>query len=115
PEDRAYGGWGYAHALPRKPRPGEFGDLLTESNLSATVFALEALRAAGATADDPAFGKALRFVRRCQNYTDDPAGGDADFDDGGFFFMHDDPLRNKAGVAGTDRAGRERFASYGSM
>ncbi len=115
PEDPAYGGWGYAHSLPRKPQPGEFADLLTESNLSATVFALDALRAGGIAADDPAFGKALRFVRRCQNYTDDSAGPDPAFDDGGFFFMYGDPLRNKAGVAGTDRLGRERYASYGSM
>jgi hypothetical protein len=112
PADREYGGWGYAHALPRKPRPGRAPDLLTESNLSATAFAVEALRAAGRPADDPAFGQALTFVCRCQNYADDP---DPAFDDGGFFFMYDDPLRNKAGVAGTDRVGRLRFASYGSM
>jgi squalene-hopene/tetraprenyl-beta-curcumene cyclase len=76
------------------------------------VFAVEALRAAGSPADDPPFGKALTFVRRCQNYADNP---DPDFDDGGFFFMYGDPLRNKAGVAGIDRTGRERYTSYGSM
>jgi hypothetical protein len=47
PADRPYGGWGYAPHLPRKPRSGEPLPPLTESNLSATVFALEALRAAG--------------------------------------------------------------------
>jgi hypothetical protein len=36
------------------------------------------------------------------------------FDDGGFFFIYDDPVRNKAGVGGKDRAGRERYFSYGS-
>jgi hypothetical protein len=112
PTDREYGGWGYAHSLPRMARPGSATDLLTESNLSATVFALEALRAAGCPSSDPAFGKALTFVCRCQNYADDPEPA---FDDGGFFFMYDDPLRNKAGVAGTDRTGRQRFSSYGSM
>jgi squalene-hopene/tetraprenyl-beta-curcumene cyclase len=112
PADRAYGGWGYAHVLPCKPRPGQPADLLTESNLSATVFALEALRAAGCSTRDPVFDKALTFVRRCQNYAVDP---DPTFDDGGFFFMDNDSLRNKAGVAGTDRTGRTRYASYGSM
>jgi squalene-hopene/tetraprenyl-beta-curcumene cyclase len=118
PGDRAFGGWGYAHSLPRKPRqtgwtsPGEPTDLLTESNLSATVCALEALRAAGLPPTDPVFGKALMFVCRCQNYAEDP---DPEFDDGGFFFMRDDPLRNKAGVVGTDRSGLVRFASYGSV
>ncbi len=37
-----------------------------------------------------------------------------DFDDGGFFFALDDPIRNKAGSAGRDPRGRERFHSYGS-
>jgi squalene-hopene/tetraprenyl-beta-curcumene cyclase len=114
PDDREYGGWGYATALPGKPRPGEAAPALTESNLSATVFALEALRAAGVPADDPAFHQALTFVKRCQNYADDPKLRDAEFDDGGFFFIYDDPVRNKAGVAGRDRAGRGRYASYGS-
>ncbi len=112
PTDREYGGWGYAHALPRKPRSGQLADLLTESNLSATIFALEALRAAGCSASDLLFGKALTFTCRCQNFADAP---DPVFDDGGFFFMDGDPLRNKAGVLGTDRTGRQRYASYASM
>ena len=91
--------------------PGQPADLLTESNLSATVFALEALRAAGTT-DEGAFAKALVFVRRCQNYTD---GLGSAFDDGGFFFMSEGDWRNKAGPLGTDEAGRRRYASYGSM
>jgi squalene-hopene/tetraprenyl-beta-curcumene cyclase len=114
PEDRAYGGWGYAHTLPRKPEAGAPADPCTESNLSATVFALEALRAAGVPADDPLWGKALTFVRRCQNWADDPEQREPAYDDGGFFFIYDDPVRNKAGVAGTDRAGCQRFRSYGS-
>jgi hypothetical protein len=110
PADKEYGGWGYSSRLPRKPKEEE----LTESNLSATVFALEALRAGGCPTTDPAFSKALTFVQRCQNFSDDPKRRDPAFDDGGFFFIYDDPARNKAGVAGTDKGGRERFASYGS-
>src|SRR5262249_19120695 len=59
--------------------------------------------------NDPAVRKALLFIERCQNFGDEPA-----FDDGGFHFIYDDAVRNKAGVAGTDPQGRDRFASYGS-
>jgi squalene-hopene/tetraprenyl-beta-curcumene cyclase len=108
--DREYGGWGYSIRLPRKPRQ----DPLTESNLSATVFALDALKAAGLPTRHPAFARALTFVKRCQNYQKDPKRRDGRFDDGGFFFIYDDPDRNKAGVARRDAAGRERYFSYGS-
>jgi hypothetical protein len=108
PEDRAYGGWGYSRGVPRKPRAGELIPPLTESNLSATTFALDALRAAGVSADDARLARALDFVRRCQNWNDDPAQHKPDVDDGGFFFIYDDPVRNKAGQSGT------RYHSYGS-
>jgi squalene-hopene/tetraprenyl-beta-curcumene cyclase len=114
PDESEYGGWGYARALPRRPKPGELRQPLLESNLSATTFALDALRAAGVPADAAPFVKALTFVRRCQNWQDDSAQRDPAFDDGGFFFIYDDPVRNKAGLAGKDRHGRERFHSYGS-
>jgi len=114
PEDREYGGWGYSRGLPRKSKSGELIPPLTESNLSATTFALDALRAADVPTHDGAYAKALCFVRRCQNWADDPARRDAAFDDGGFFFIYDDPVRNKAGVAGKDASGQERFRSYGS-
>jgi len=112
--DKQYGGWGYSSQVPRKPRVGEPTPPLTESNLSATICALEALQAAGCSADDPAFRQALIFVQRCQNFTENVSQQDPAFDDGGFFFIYDDPVRNKAGLAGKDRKGRERFASYGS-
>jgi squalene-hopene/tetraprenyl-beta-curcumene cyclase len=78
------------------------------------LFAVGALRIAGATADDPSIRKALRFVVRCQNLSDESRNDDPAFDDGGFFFTPTDPVRNKAGVAGTDRRGRVRYHSYGS-
>ena len=114
PEDREYGGWGYFRDLPRKPKPGELRHSLLESNLSATTFALEALRATGVPDKDPCWAKALVFVKRCQNWTDDACLREPAFDDGGFFFIYDDPVRNKAGVAGTDRSRRVRYHSYGS-
>jgi squalene-hopene/tetraprenyl-beta-curcumene cyclase len=112
-DDKPYGGWGYCPHRPLKPKSGEPAHPLTESNLSATAFALEALHAAGLRAADPLFQKALAFVRRCQNYGDGP-GREPAFDDGGFFLIYDDAVRNKAGIAGEGGSGRRRFASYGS-
>jgi squalene-hopene/tetraprenyl-beta-curcumene cyclase len=114
PEDREYGGWGYCRTIPRKAKAGELIPPLLESNLSATTFALAALKAAEVPADDPAWHKALTFVKRCQNWNDEEKQRDEKFDDGGFFFIYDDPVRNKAGVAGKDQGGRERYYSYGS-
>lgn len=115
PQDREYGGWGYCHGLPLKPKPGALLPPMTESNLSATTFALAALAAAAVPATDPAFAKALTFVKRCQNWADDEANRDPGFDDGGFFFIYDDPIRNKAGAGGKGREGRDRYHSYGSV
>ena len=115
PADPEYGGWGYALDVPRKPAPGKPKELLHESNLAATVFALAALRSAKVPSGDPAYAQALAFVKRCQNFSDDPMAGDPAFDDGGFFFIPGDAAQNKAGASGTDRWGRERFHSYGTM
>jgi len=115
PADPEYGGWGYALDVPRKPTPGSPKELLHESNLAATVFALAALRSAKVPAGDPAYAQALAFVKRCQNFSDDPTAADPKFDDGGFFFIPGDAAQNKAGAAGTDRFGRARFYSYGTM
>jgi hypothetical protein len=65
-------------------------------------------------AEAPAIRKALIFVERCQNVAGDGRAADPRFDDGGFSFSMTDPVRNKAGVAGTDRHGRVRYHSYGS-
>src|SRR5207244_1816778 len=96
PTDRAYGGWGYSLVPPRKPAPGEPSSPLAEPNMSATRFAVEALRAAGSPADDPAIRAALAFIDRCQNFLPGARSGDLQLDDGGCFFMQDDPVRNKA-------------------
>jgi hypothetical protein len=98
PEEKQYGGWGYCRVIPKKPEPGALAPTLIESNLSATVFALDALRAAGET-DAEVYKAATVFVRRCQNA------------DGGFHFIYDDPTRNKAGAATAEPL---TFHSYGS-
>jgi hypothetical protein len=69
--------------------------------LSATTFALDALKAAGVTDPKPYEG-AETFLRRCQNA------------DGGFHFIYDDPVRNKAGSPDPPPANPTRFHSYGS-
>lgn len=98
-DDLAYGGWGLVGDPPPRP-PGAALPPFAQANLSATVFALDALRAAGCRSDDPACARALRFVRRCQNLAPD---------EGGFFFSAEDVVRNKAG--GTEPGG---YHSYGS-
>lgn len=112
--DPAFGGWGYSVAIPRKPTIGEDRDPLAESNISATVYGLGAMRCANISPTDPVYREVLTFVQRCQNYCEDAQKSDAAFDDGGFFFLPDDAARNKAGVAGIDRLGHTRFHSYGS-
>jgi len=111
--DPEFGGWGYSVAIPRKPPSGEERDPLAESNISATVYGLGAMRCANVPPTDPVYRELLTLVERCQNFCDDAKKADAPFDDGGFFFMPGDAAKNKAGVAGTDRFGRTRFHSYG--
>jgi hypothetical protein len=110
PKDhRAFGGWGYFGMITRWTE-GLMLAPMQESNLSPSVFAVAGLRAGGVGPDDPALAEARAFIRICQNYA--PAGEGNKFDDGGFFQMVGDPHRSKAGIAGTDAAGRQRLRSY---
>jgi squalene-hopene/tetraprenyl-beta-curcumene cyclase len=111
--DNSFGGWSFAHERPLSIN-GKPASPLAAPNLSATTFAIEALRTAGCSANDAAVQTALIFVQRCQNWTDDETVLDPRFDDGGFFFLHGDPIRNKPGEAGVDAKGRIRYHSYGS-
>ncbi len=103
--DPMCGAWSDASAPPRYVAP--MPDMLAP-NLSATALAVSALAVAGGGTRTPG---ALTFIEHCQNFSD---GQRTAFDDGGFFFTLDDPIRNKAGSAGRDALGRERFHSYGS-
>lgn len=116
--DPHYGGWGYCRVIPKKPEPNAFAPPLTESNLSATLFALDALHAAGLLDADTA-ADALYLLRRCQNYDPPPPGVPVPGfvqGDGGFFFVFADPVRNKAGLVEfpPPAVPARRFASYGS-
>ena len=113
PSDPEYGGWGFSLRPAVKPKPGQLKERFFESNLSSTIFAIGLLRSVKTPETAEALKKALIFVKRCQNFTDGER--QSVFDDGGFFFVPDDPLQNKAGIAGTDPDGRVRFNSYGSM
>lgn len=115
-KDAQFGGWGYSHEKPQNPE----GDLpfspLDEPNLSATRFAMLGL--VSVMNDDPELPRlrqhVLRFVQRCQNYRDSTTEADGRFNDGGFYFLLNDDVRNKPGVAGTDSSGTTRYISYGS-
>lgn len=98
PSDPAYGGAGYG----RKQRP----------DLSNTSFLIEALRSAGAPADDPAIQRALVFVSRTQNLEgpDNTLPFAAKNPDGGFYYT---PANGGESQAGQTPAGGLR--SYGSM
>jgi hypothetical protein len=111
--DIYYGGWGYSSEVPQKPPAGTVVNPLMEPNNSATVFALEALRAARIDPAAAEFEKARQFVERCQNFSSEESKK-SKFDDGGFFFLQTDAVRNKAGIVGRDADGRERYSSYGS-
>lgn len=99
------GAWSDASCPPHYVSP--VPDMLAP-NISATALAVSALAAAGC----PELAATARpFVQQCQNFAEE---NPTPFDDGGFFFALDDPIRNKAGSAGRDQLGHERFHSYGS-
>jgi squalene-hopene/tetraprenyl-beta-curcumene cyclase len=106
-EEKQFGGWGYCRVIPQKPKPNEFAPNLIESNLSATLFALDALKAAGELDADTAKAAAV-YVRTCQNWSPPPKIGVdlpwLHFLDGGFHFIYDDPVRNKAGIISKEEA-----------
>ena len=99
------GAWSDASRPPRYVSP--VPDMLAP-NISATALAASALAVAGCAA---VASTARRFIEHCQNFAEESP---TPFDDGGFFFALDDPIRNKAGSAGRDPHGPERFRSYGS-
>ncbi len=115
PNDEAFGGWGFAIFPPQRPADPTVLDPFAKSNLTATLFAAAAMKSAKVPPDDAIWKDILTFVKRCQNFPDDPKRADKRFDDGGFFFSPGDGVGNKAGLAGTDRFGRTRYNSYGSM
>ncbi|MBA4189288.1 MAG: hypothetical protein C0467_14930 [Planctomycetaceae bacterium] len=117
PGDKQFGGWGYCRVIPKKPEPNVISPPLIESNLSATLFALDALKTAGEL-DASTAKAAVIFVRSCQNWPrPGPLEGptaSAIVRDGGFHFIYADPTRNKAGVGASETPEIRYFHSYGS-
>jgi squalene-hopene/tetraprenyl-beta-curcumene cyclase len=103
--DAAFGGWGYTLHPPL--RPSGSGAERYAANISATVFALAALRAAGVQAGDPRIQSARTFVERCQYWH----GTDAEAE-GGFFFSPCPAANNKAGS--DELSHSRRYRPYGS-
>ncbi len=98
-DDPDFGGWGYHHH-PTKPKQGHAATSpwgVPQGNISATVFAIGALKMGGVPSNDPAWRDAKVFVERCQN------------PDGGFSFNPYDAATNKPGA---DEHGQ--LHSYGS-
>lgn len=122
PDDPSYGAWSYFKGIPDRdatgasdadrapPDPGLAG------NLSATLFAIGALRLAGVSPEDPALVAARVFVERCQNLPPGAGRGDSTHD-GGFFFSPVVADSNKAGALADAPAVAPlaRYRSYGSM
>jgi hypothetical protein len=102
------GAWSDSPIPPTRPAGQGAAPDMIAPNLSATLLAVQALAAGGR---HEKLREAQRFVEACQNFAGENPG---DLDDGGFFFALDDPVRNKAGVAGRDVSGRQRYRSYGS-
>ncbi len=96
--DVSYGGMGYGG----RSRP----------DLSNTAYLLDALKACGAGADDPALKKALAFASRCQNLESEhnTTKYAAKVNDGGFFYT---PVLSKQDESRQTANGGLR--SYGSM
>ncbi|MBP7934413.1 MAG: terpene cyclase/mutase family protein [Phycisphaerae bacterium] len=94
-----YGGAGYG----KERRP----------DLSNTQMMVEALHASGLPASDPAYGRALRFITRCQMCSSNDQAFARGASDGGFIYTTANGGESKAG---TDMVnGQPMLRSYGSM
>ncbi|WP_397570156.1 prenyltransferase/squalene oxidase repeat-containing protein [Schlesneria sp. T3-172] len=89
-----------------------YGRTNDRPDLSNTTFFLDALKATGATADDPAVKNALVFLSRCQNLESEhnTTPFSSKVNDGGFYYT---PAAGGNSQAGNHENGGLR--SYGSM
>ena len=124
--DNQYGGWGIGGWIkkPADPMPEVIKNLVIERvDMSHTVFVLEALKSInleetvphGTVATKSPLVKALVFVKRCQNFSEDTLPGGPKLFDGGFIFAPEAILGNKAGPAEKATDGFNHYRSYGSM
>jgi squalene-hopene/tetraprenyl-beta-curcumene cyclase len=102
PADKMYGGVGYG------------GDM--RPDLSNTQLALEAARAAGLDPQDPFFQKAIKFLERTQNRSENSENKEewaAVVNDGGFMYYPGKSYAQDPQVKGPD--GKVGHRSYGAM
>lgn len=102
PYDWPYGAWDYYDDI--RPRP-------MRADIVLASLVIEALHAAEVPKDAPVMQHALKYIKLCQNWKDDP-NQLGDRDDGGFFFT---PREGKAGEEEIGGGGNLRFKSYGSV
>ncbi len=96
-----YGGFGYGST--------------TRPDLNNTWIALNALKLAGVSDDDPVWNKALTFLKRCQNSTEvNDVEADYIGDDGGAKYLPTDHSAGSPAGTETTRDGRTIRKSYGS-
>lgn len=104
-DDAFYGGWGYGGRSRGAGRP----------DLSNAQITIEALNEAGVKSDDPAMQRAIKFLTRCQNFseTNDQAWAG---NDGGFVYGPADKRQGESSAGEyTDASGKRMLRSYGSM
>lgn len=88
-----------------------YGSDKTQSNMSTTHFALQALKEAGVPEDSDVWKRAIAFVSACQNDSEtNSAEWAAVVNDGGFIYS---PTESKAGKV--EVRGKTGWRSYGSM
>ncbi len=96
-----------------------YGSDKTQSNMSTTVYALQALKAAGVKEDEEVWKRAVAFIAHCQNSSEvNDLGYAAVINDGGHIYS---PGNSKTGIEPSSKAGKisvrgkTGWRSYGSM
>lgn len=102
PYDWPYGAWDYYDDIRQRPM---------RADIVLTSLVLDALHEAGVPATAPVMKKALKYIKLCQNWKDDP-NQLTEYDDGGFFFT---PREGKAGQEDVGGGGNYRYKSYGTV
>ena len=93
------------------------------ADMSNTTMFVEALLAAGVPKSDPAVQEALKFITRCQNFSDKEKGNDQEFakkakpdDRGGFTYLPDpDDAKHSNGEGGLRSLGAMTYAGLKSF
>ena len=102
PYDWPYGAWDYYDDIRQRPM---------RADIVLASLVIDALHAADVPGSAPVMKNALKYVKMCQNWKDDP-NQLTEYDDGGFVFT---PREGKAGEKEVGGGGNLKFVSYGSV